>query len=66
MKTPHDRLGAVEVTAEWRTGARTPGWDRLWHRILFAVIDDSQPEHRQTASAVPVPEESPREVNDDD
>ena len=52
------------IDAEWTQGMRSVKWSKLWHQILFAVIDDSQPSHRQTASAVPVPEESPSEVND--
>ncbi len=52
------------MDAEWTRGMVSVKWGELWHRILFAVIDDSQPSHRQTASAVPVPEESPSEVND--
>ena len=52
------------IDAEWTRGMRSVKWGELWHRILFTVIDDSQPSHRQTASAMPVPEESPSEVND--
>ena len=53
------------IDAEWTRGMRSVKWSQLWHRILLAVMDDSQPAHRQMASAVPVQEESPSEVNDD-
>ena len=52
------------IDAEWTRDMRSVKWGELWHRILFTVIDDSQPSHRQTASAVTVPEESPSEVTD--
>jgi len=38
MKTPLDRARPVVVTVEWRTGARTPEWERLWQRILSNTI----------------------------
>ena len=50
------------IDSEWTRGMRSVKWSQLWHRILFTVIDDSQPSHRQTASAVTVLEESPSEV----
>ena len=53
------------IDAEWTRGMRSVKWSQLWHRILFAVIDDSQSAPRHTASPVPVPEESPGEANDD-
>jgi len=28
------------VTADWRLGARTPDWDRMWHRLLNEVLPD--------------------------
>ena len=43
MKTPLDRARPLEVTAEWRTGARTPEWERLWRRLLTNTITK---EHR--------------------
>ena len=26
------------LTAQWRPGPRTPGWDELWRRILSDVL----------------------------
>ena len=51
------------IDAEWTRGMRSAKWAALWHRILFAVIEDFPTAHHRTASAVPVPEELPSEVN---
>ena len=41
MKTPHDRLGPVEITAKWRAVARTPEWDRLWQWIIATLMEEN-------------------------
>jgi|TARA_Y100000310_G_scaffold112409_1_gene110892 hypothetical protein len=28
------------MTAEWRSGPRTPAWDELWRRILADVLSE--------------------------
>ena len=37
-KPPHCPPTSPKLTADWRPGPRTPGWDELWRRILSDVL----------------------------
>ena len=64
MKTSLYHLGPVEVTAKWRNGLRTPGWDRLWQRIISTLMQENWTADQDTANAASGPSPSPSEVND--
>tara|TARA_Y100000310_G_C19989962_1_gene493649 strand:- start:103 stop:303 length:201 start_codon:yes stop_codon:yes gene_type:complete len=64
MKTPLDRARPLEITAKWRTGARTPGWDRLWQRIISTLMQENWTADQDTTNAASGPSPSPSEVND--
>jgi hypothetical protein len=59
MKTPLDRARPLEVTAKWRTGARTPEWERLWRRIMSALMEGNR-----AADPASVRTQSPKEADD--
>lgn len=42
-RTGGKKQNAVQARAEWVTGLRTPGWDRLWHHLLSEALRDAVP-----------------------
>ena len=50
MKTPFDRARPLEVTVKWRTGVRTPEWERLWQRIISTLMQENWTADQDTAN----------------
>ena len=66
MKTPHDRLGPVEITAKWRAVARTPEWDRLWQWIIATLMEENSGPDKDMSDAASIPSQPHSEVDDAD